>query len=532
MRTQRGACWGDAVVEAEVLGQPCLTFAERRRHLSELHLDARGFAHRPYLVQGDRRLAFADHERATMAVASFFRRQGVQRGDRVMLLGANTIEWVVTFWAAVHAEAIIVLGNAWWTRVEVEGALETVDATLIVGDEKRIGIVPRGPAQLLFPQVAELIGSAIEGETGGEEIDLTAREDDPAVVMFTSGTTGRPKGAVLTHRGLLATLQSLLLMTGRLPSRTAAVAPPSKALLSLPLFHIGGLQQILNPMVTGGTLVFSEGRFDPARTIDVLHREQINVWSAVPTMVSRVVDELEARGEPGPESVRTLGMGGSPVSAALRQRVAHAFPNVRRGLAVTYGLTEAGGVVSTGAGKAVLHRPGSVGKPLPVVSIRINNPDPDGTGEVLVRSPSLMLRYWGDGAAESIIDDDRWLYTGDLGHLDEDGYLYVTDRSKDMVIRGGENVASAQVEGRLLEHAGVQEAAVIGLPHPALGEEVAAIVVLRPGITLSEEELAAFVAQTLAYFAVPTRWWLRAAPLPKNPTGKIMKPALRSEWPA
>jgi long-chain acyl-CoA synthetase len=187
-------------------------------------------------------------------------------------------------------------------------------------------------------------------------------------------------------------------------------------------------------------------------------------------------------------------------------------------------------VVSTGAGNAVLSRPGSVGKPLPVVRIRINDPDPDGTGEILVRSPSLMLRYWGASAAESIIDDDRWLYTGDLGHLDDDGYLYVTDRSKDMVIRGGENVASAQVEGRLLEHAGVEEAAVIGLPHSELGEEVAAIVVLRPGIRISEEDLAAFAAQTLAYFAVPTRWWLREAPLPKNPTGKVMKPALRAEW--
>lgn len=521
--------WGDEVVETEVLGRPCRTFARRPRHLSELHFDARRFAQREYLVQGKRRLTFAEHERAINAIARFLWHQGVRPRDRVMILGANAIEWVVAFWAGLRSDAIAVLGNAWWSPREVAGAIEATAPSLVIADGRRRPNVPSGPLVVRFEEVAHLIKESDQGPQPGRDVAVTAHEDDPAMVIFTSGTTGPPRGAVLTHRGILATLQSLMLLTGRLPSKRTTEPLPSKALLSLPLFHIGGLQQVLNPLVTGGTLVFSEGRFDPSRIIALLEDEEINVWSAVPTMVSRVIDQLGVENRPAITSLRTLGMGGSPVPEDLRRRAQRAFPSTARGVAVTYGLTEAGGVVSTAAGQSVLSRPGCVGQPLPVTSIRIDNPAADGSGEVLVRSPSVMVGYWGAGR-DSPIDDERWLHTGDIGRLDEDGYLYITDRSKDIVIRGGENVASTHVEERLLEHPAVREVAVIGLPHHELGEEVAAAVVLRSGVTATAEELAAFARQALAYYAVPSRWWLRDELLPKNPVGKIVKPMIREYW--
>jgi len=190
-------------------------------------------------------------------------------------------------------------------------------------------------------------------------------------------------------------------------------------------------------------------------------------------------------------------------------------------------------VLVTAAGRELLNRPGAVGKPLKVVALRIDDPDEEGCGEILVRSPSVMLGYWPDPEQPDDagpITADRWLHTGDIGRIDEDGYLYVTDRSKDIVIRGGENIATPNVENRLMEHPAVREVAVIGLPHEHLGEEVAAVVVLAEGVQAGPDELAAFAAEQLAYFEVPTQWQIQYQPLPQNATGKILKRQLRDAW--
>jgi long-chain acyl-CoA synthetase len=279
--------------------------------------------------------------------------------------------------------------------------------------------------------------------------------------------------------------------------------------------------------------VFTEGRFDPERVVDLLDREQVAVWSTVPTMVSRVMDWMEEKGHPGLGCLRTVGLGGSPVGMQLRRKVPRWFPNASRGLSVTYGLSEGGGVLVTAAGKELLNRPGAVGKPLKVVTLRIDEPDESGCGEIMVRGPSVMLGYWPDPDHPDDVGPvtpDRWLHTGDIGRLDEDGYLYITDRSKDIVIRGGENIATPNVENRLMEHPAVREVAVIGLPHEHLGEEVAAVVVLAEGNQTSPDELAAFAAENLAYFEVPTQWEIRYEALPQNATGKILKRRLRDAW--
>jgi long-chain acyl-CoA synthetase len=450
-------------------------------------------------------------------------RHGIVAGDRVMLLGRNSIDWVISFWAIVHAGAVVVLGNAWWSESEVDHALMTSRPRLVLTDRLR-GL--EGWAAADFHDLVE------SGAAAGDQLDLVPRaEDDPALVLFTSGTTGRAKGALLAHRGLVATMHSIAHRTRRLPSPGTELPRPSKALLSLPLFHIGGLQQILNPMVTGGTLVFTEGRFDPATVVSLVREEQIRVWSAVPTMVSRVVEHLEATGDSPVDSIRTVGMGAAPVGEHLRQKVLEWFPNAARGLAVTWGLSEAGGVVTTGAGAEITDRPGTVGRPISTATIAIPDPDANGAGEIWVRSPSVMLGYIEDEAATNeTLTADRWLRTGDIGRIDADGYLFITDRSKEVVIRGGENIATPNVENRILEHPAVREAAVVGLPHPTLGEELAAVVVLDPAADVDSTELAGFVAARLAYFEVPSKWWMHPGPLPQNTTGKILKRQLRDEW--
>ncbi|MDV6271148.1 class I adenylate-forming enzyme family protein [Rhodococcus globerulus] len=524
--------WGSSVEQIDVLGYPCSSFVKRRRHLGDLLLDGRRFGEREYLVHGDRRLSFDAHEAAVKRVAALLQERDVRAGDRIMLFGANSIEWVVSYWAIMELGGIVVLGNAWWSQGEVDHALRTVSPALVITDVPRSQMIGLVQAKVGFDVIAAAIADL---EPTATYVRPVMKEDDPAVVLFTSGTTGLPKGAVLSHRGILATLQSLALLTRRLPNSGAELPRSSKAMLSIPLFHVGGLQQIITPMLAGGTLVFTEGRFDPATVVRLIEDENITVWSTVPTMVSRVMDHLEEVNHAPLPMLRTVGLGGSPVGMQLRSRVPRWFPNASRGVAVTYGLSEAGGVLATGVGDELLNRPGTVGKPLKIVTVRIDDPDENGHGEIMVRSPSVMLRYWSNGddrAANDPITADRWLRTGDVGWLDDDGYLYVTDRSKDIVIRGGENIATPHVENRLLEHPDVREAAVVGLPHPHLGEEVGAILVLDKGSQVSIDELATFAREKLAYFEVPTRWQLRESSLPQNATGKVIKRVLRDEWAA
>jgi long-chain acyl-CoA synthetase len=282
-------------------------------------------------------------------------------------------------------------------------------------------------------------------------------------VLFTVGTTGESKAAVLTRRGILSTLQGLLLISHRLSAAGQARPSPSTAVVSLPLFHIDGPQQLITPLVTGGT-VFTSGKFDPMQVVELIDRHSINLWSGVTTMVSRVVDHLEATEGPPMPQVRTIGMDGSPVSDALRAKVSILFPNTKRRIAVTYGLSETGGVVATATGDSVLDRPGSVGRALSTVNIRINRRPGADEGEILVRAPSLMLGYLTAGGAvePGPLTPERWLRTGDVGASTKTGSCSSTDRLKDIIIRGGKNIAATHVENILYGHPAIAEIAVFG----------------------------------------------------------------------
>jgi long-chain acyl-CoA synthetase len=500
-------------------------YPERPTHLRELLTLGARHGDRAHVIQGGARLSFTELLDAVERVAAVLREAGARPGDRVLLAGGNSLAWLVTFWACLAHDFVLIPANAWWSAEEVGHAIRLVDVRLAVADRRRAERLPVDLPRLELESILERAA-----DPGGSPANGTV-EDDPAMVLFTSGTTSFPRGATLTHRGLLANLQNLLAIARRLPGPEESVKPPGVTLMTMPLFHIGGIQQLFTALVSGGTLVFLDGRFSAHQVLGLIEGEGITGWAAVPTMVSRVLDVLE----PDPSrydvtSLRTMVIGGSPVVESLRARARVVFPNTRRGLGASYGLTEISGVAATAAGDAVAQRPGTVGQPLPTVEVRIEAAGPDGVGEVQLRTPGAMAGYWGEPDDESFTPD-RWLRTGDLGRVDQDGYLYIEGRVKDVVIRGGENIATVRVEDRLLEHPAVAAVAVVGLPHPELGEQVAAAVVLHPDRSAEPAELAAFAAEKLSYFAVPTAWRFVDA-LPQNASGKVLKQQIALAWTA
>jgi long-chain acyl-CoA synthetase len=275
-------------------------------------------------------------------------------------------------------------------------------------------------------------------------------------------------------------------------------------------------------------VVFLEGRFDAGQVLDLIERERVSVWGAVPTMASRVLEHpsLPDRDLSG---VRSISLGGAAVQPELTARLRLAFTGAGRGLSTIYGMTETGGTVASASGQLMADHPRTSGKPTPVSELRIDSLQPDGVGEILVRTPGQMLGYWGQPQAE-IIDPEGWVHTGDLGRI-EHGLLYVTGRSKDIIIRGGENIASAHVESALLRHPAVRNAAVVARPDPDLGERVAAAIQLDPAASVSVDELAEFARTQLPNHEVPTDWWLLTDQLPMTEAGKVDKRKLRASWP-
>ena len=520
------------VVAAEVRGHQCLVYRSRPRNVTELMREGRRWRHRTFIVHGVRRYTYAEHERAVQRSAAMLAELGIRRGDRVALFAANGAEWSVVFFAGLRIGAILVPCNGWWSAEEMTHACTTVGPAVVICDERHAERVPVAMRQLPIARFTRCLNEAVEDTIAVEDpwasdADSHVDEDELGVILFTSGTTGFPRGVMLTHRSLIANVQNFLVVSGRLPHQLPDDHPPSVTLASLPLFHIGAIQLLLVPVASGSAIVFPEGRFDPAEVLRLVAEEGVTMWSAVPTMVGRVLatqtdDALDV------SSLRTVVLGGAPVADALLQRLAARFPNAARGVGRAYGLSEAGGVVATGVTKELASRPGSSGRLMPTVEARIHGDDADGAGEILVRSPSVMEGYWGEH--DATVDADGWLHTGDLGRLDGDGFLYITGRVKDLIIRGGENVAPAHIEARLLAHPAVAEAAVVGLPHPEWGEEVgAAVMVAAPGAT-TPDELSDHCRATLAHFEVPARWWLRTEPLPKNTSGKVLKHELIKEW--
>lgn len=513
--------WGTEVSRREH-GVPFLMFAPRRTHVAELLDDAAVWSTRTHLVQGERRLSYAEVFDRIENTAALLHARGLRPGDRLLLLAPNSPEWVVTMWAGIRLGAVVAMGNGWWSEPEVEHALDLLSPTLVVADAKQRGKLPAGTPALDLADLREL------GPSEPAPPRPPGSEDDPAVVVFTAGTTGAPKGVTLAHRSIIANLHNLLAAAGRLPHQIDPGRAPVVTLQSGPLFHIGGVQSLLLALLGGSTVVFLEGRFDAAEVLRVIERERVTVWGGVPTMAARVVEHPDA---PSTDlsSMRSITMGGAPVAPPLLARLREHFPNAKKGMSTIYGMTETGGTVAQASGSLMAEHPRTAGRPQPIVDMRIDSPNAEGDGEIVVRTPGQMLGYWGETQAD-LLDADGFVHTGDLGRM-VDGLLFVTGRIKDLIIRGGENIAPAHVEAALLTHPQVRAAAVLGRPDPDLGEVVAAAIELEAGSELTEADLTAHVAPLLAHFAVPALWWLRKEPLPVTDAGKTDKRAIATNWP-
>jgi long-chain acyl-CoA synthetase len=513
-----------------------------------------------FIVHGDQRITFGEFFRLANSVSTHLAADaGVTKGDRVAVLSQNNPEWCLAFWGTVNLGAILVGLNGWWTTDEIAYGLEDSGAKVLVVDPKRleriVDLLDDLPVERVY-----VVDATAEILTRHDKLydvaELTAdpsdqgpvtelAEGDPAVIFYTSGTTGRPKGAISTHRNMIANLQNtLFVLTAGQMAEAAKVAAGEQAaptggggqpvsLFTSPLFHVSGCHSTLVVgMLAGMRLVMPVGRFDPMTAFELIQDEGVMIWATVPTMIWRAC-EHPARHDYDTSTVVSVSFGGSPSADELQRKIRETFPNVRA-TTNAYGLTESSSVATCLTGDDSLTRPESVGLPVPTVDLAILGPegrhlDPGQTGEILIRGPIIMAGYWNRPEATAATVIDGWLHTGDIGHLTEDGYLYVTDRAKDMIIRGGENIYCVEIENRLVEHPAIADAAIIGVPHPSLGEEVKAVIQVEPGTSLTEDDVREWVRGALAEFKVPTYVELRTEKLPRNASGKLLKNALRGE---
>ena len=540
------------IVTEDVLGVPTKVYRQRMRSMRELMEQNTPRADEEWLVQEDRRFTFGEHDRLARVVASRLADLGVGHGDRVALVSANVPEWVVTWWACAVAGAVVVPLNAWWKTEELEFGIVDSGAKVLIADERRIALVRDRLTEMRELEHVFAIGdpgarpvrpfSELVDHDGDPGMPTNyVEEDDLLAILYTSGTTGQPKGATLTHRQAIANLQNI--MVGGVAAKMRGEPPPevgaelrSATLLVVPLFHVTGcLATMVLAYATGGKLVLMPvGRFDPDVAMRVIEREKITSIGGVPTVMWRILESPNL-GRYDLSSVQRASYGGAPAAPELVERIEQVFPNLRKTLSTAYGLTETASVATLVSGEDYFAHPGSVGRPVPTVEVRVVTDDgidaaPGERGEVWIKGPTVMARgYWRRPDANEAAFSDGWFHTGDIGYLDEEGYLYLVDRAKDMIIRGGENVYSVEVEHVLFDHPDVVDAAVVGVPHRTLGEEVKAVVQLRPGSTATAEDLREFCRQHLADFKVPAYVEFRDEPLPRNPAGKVLKNVLRGQ---
>lgn len=534
-----------AVAEELVLGQPCPVFAQRARSLRDILEGSRAFGDAEYLVYEDRRIGFAEHARLVASVAAALRdRFGVRPGDRVAILAANRPEWVIAWWAAVSLGAIGVGMNGWWVADEIEFALGDCEPKVLIGDRRRLERLGDRRVDVPIVELETEFAKLERHDPGAGLPSNPISEDDPACILYTSGTTGRPKGAVATHRNIVA-LQRLQTWHGlRLLKIALAKAargagdapagplpPASCALITSPLFHLSGLYTgAVTLLASGVKTIYLAGRFDPVRAMEVIEREKVTSWGPMGTLAHRLMSHPDV-GRHDLSSIRQIGSGGAPVSPELQRRMREVFPNARASMGLGYGMTECTGMATINFADELEARPTSVGRALPTLRVEIRDEDgrplPESReGEIWIHGPLVMREYWRrpEATAETLVAG-RWLRTGDVGRL-EGGHLYVDSRARDLILRGAENVYPAEIELRLEAHPEVAEAAVVGVDHPELGQEVKAIVVPREGARLDPDALRAFVAEKLAYYKVPAHWEIRRDPLPRTATGKVLKHVL------
>jgi long-chain acyl-CoA synthetase len=540
-----------------IRGIPTRVYKNAPPHLRAIFELGKAWGKRDFIVYEGERLTFDDHYRASVTFGRVLAEKfGVRKGDRVAIAMRNFPEWSIAFWGAAAIGAVVVPINAWGTGPELEYCISDSGSKVVVVDGERL--------ERLKPHLSELKVAGVVAARASEQPlgdahafevlvgrpedysrlsdaalpDPGIQPDDDATIFYTSGTTGKPKGALGTHRNMMTNLVSTgyaptraMLRRGETPPQPDPNAPQRSMLLSVPLFHATGCHSILVPMYTGGGKLVLMHKWNPERALELIEQEHIQTFGGVPAMVWQVLESPNFN-QHDTSSVESIGYGGAPSAPDLVARIKQQFPKVQPGNG--YGLTETSSITTQNSGEDYQNRPESAGPCVPVCDLKVVDEHgkevaPGLVGELWIKGPNVVKGYWNKPEATAAAITDGWLHSGDLVRIDEEGFVFILDRAKDMLIRGGENIYCVEVEGALYAHPAIMDAAVVAIPHKVLGEEVGAVVQVAPGKAVTEEELKAHVRKLIAGFKVPVKIEIRTEPLPRNANGKILKTELRED---
>jgi len=547
------------IEEKVIRGIPTRTWKNAPPTLRDVFLNGRAFKDREFLVYENDRATFESFARATIALAHQLQADGVKKGDRVAVIMRNLPEWPVAFWAGILVGAIVTPLNAWWTGPELEYGLADSGTKVAIVDDERLEriqssfealpdlekvYVPRLAADPTDPKVRrleEVIGKVNDWSRLPDRPlpDVALAPEDDATILYTSGTTGKPKGALGTHRNMTSNIMASGISAARnflragqpLPESDPHKLPQRVSLLVVPMFHATGLSANLSPTLNAGGKIVLMRRWEAEQAMQLIEREKVGSTGGVPTIAWQLI-EHPAREKYDLSSLTSVSYGGAPSAPELVRKIVETFPASQPGNG--WGMTETTATFTSHLGKDYEHRPASAGPAAPVGEMQIRDPadgktvlPPNAVGELWVKGPQVVKGYWNKPEATAETFVEGWLRTGDLARIDEEGFLFIIDRAKDMLIRGGENIYCVEVENVLYDHPDVMDAALVGKPHKTLGEEPVAVVHLKPGGTADEAELQAFVRARLAAFKVPVQVVFWPEMLPRNANGKIVKTELK-----
>jgi long-chain acyl-CoA synthetase len=523
-------------------GVPLRSFSNGPKSLIEVFQMNKAFSDLVHIVNDSERYTFADVRQEALTLALALKtRYGVVKGDRVGIVMRNYPEFVTIFWASVVLGAIAVPLNSFWTGYELKVVIDDCDPKVVFADADRLKkvtgddigamntefiAVRTNPDQWKGCHYSELTHGKQLQESEFAQLDT----DDPIVLMYTSGTTGKPKGALTTSRAQIANAMNGAFMGGReliLSGREPAEPRQSGAIQAMPIFHVGGVGATVMGSISGSKIVMF-GKWNVQEYLELAEQEQVTSIGGVPTMMRAILDYPEL--DKFKLTMTNCGGGGASIPPDLPLRMVETFgPSMVVGNG--YGLTETTAAVVSNFGREYLEHPSAIGRANLTADVRVC--DPDGKrlligerGELCFRSPQVALGYWKNPEATATSFIDGWFHSGDLGYVDDEGYVYVVDRIKDVVIRGGENVYCAEVESTILEFPGIANVAVVGVPDEILGERVCAVIAPQSGATPSAKEIKAFTATRLAAFKCPD-FYLIVDEIPQTATGKHAKNLIR-----
>ena len=537
------------LIDAEVFGIKMQVFKNAPAHLGQVFAGARGHGDKTFLVYEGETYTFTQAMDQIDALSNLLvNSYGVKKGDRVAVAMRNYPEWVMSFAAIISVGAVSVSMNSWWVEDEMDFALQDSGAKVLICDQQRFDIAAASctklgvkvlvvraekPLPVGVDKWQEALAPHLKAALKCPVVDI--KSDDDATILYTSGTTGRPKGAVSTHRAVISALMafssrnSVLTMSGTKLKDVTGPEVPTSFILIVPLFHVTGCVPVMMSCFIAGLKLAIMYKWDAEKALEMIEREQITNFVGVPTQSwdlvnSPVFDKYDTT------SLRAVGGGGAPSPTSLVGKVNDKVKNGSPQLG--YGMTETNAFGPAITGSDYLGRPSSTGRAvLPMlVEVRDENlkPVPTGeAGEIWFFGPMLIRGYWNrpDATAETIVDG--WLRSGDIGRLDAEGFVYVEDRVKDMILRAGENIYGAEVESAIYDYPAVHEAAVFGVPHERLGEEVGVAILPKAGAVLDPHELWKFLEGKIAPFKVPSHVIVMTEPLPRNAAGKFLKRELQ-----